>query len=537
MSTSEQLPNRNRGDILDRLQNSNEQWDVIVVGGGITGAGVLREAVRNDLSALLLEQRDYAWGTSSRSSKMVHGGLRYIAQGDIKLTRHSLVERERLVEEAPSLVYRMGYWFAHRKGVFPGRFIFGILLWLYDLLAGIRDRRYAPRNAFLAKIPGYNDDGLTGASRYTDALVDDARLVLRVLDEAREDGAVTLNYMKVVELQREGERVSGVIVEDVETGKRYALRAKTVVNATGAWADRLRAAFTTEKRVRPLRGSHIVVSTERLHVKEAVIFMHGDDNRPLFIYPWESRTVIGTTDIDHRDDLDLEASICQRELDYVLKGVNSQFPKAKLTEQDVIATWSGVRPVVSSGQGLNPSQERRDHSVWDNNGLVTVTGGKLTTFRQIAMDVLALCKPYLGHAGAWAEGRVFRRYSGAPALPALTQELSRENLERLEGRYGYLSARVFRDMPAEDFTAVADTITLWADLRWAACQEQVQHLDDLLLRRTRLGLLMREGGALVRERIDGILRDELGWDEARIDSEWVRYQSIWRTHYSLPLSA
>lgn len=517
----------NREAALERV--AAEQWDMVVIGGGITGAGVAREAARRGLRTLLVEQRDYAWGTSSRSSKMVHGGLRYIAQGDIRLTWHSLTERERLLVEAPGLVSRMGYWFAHYRHVFPGRFLFGILLMVYDLLARHRDHRYAARAEFLKRMPGYRDSDLTGASRYTDALVDDSRLVQRVLDEAMTDGALCLNYLKVESLVMANGRVTGVQLADLVGGRTLSATATVVVNATGAWADRLREKLAGERKVRPQRGSHIVLAPGRLPLAEAVIFMHADDNRPLFIYPWEGRTVVGTTDLDHREDLDIEASITPVELDYILRGVNSQFPGEKISRADVIATWSGVRPIVASGGAVHPSKERRDHTVWENDGLVTVTGGKLTTFRLIALDVLKAARQYLQGLDAGDSGAPVFRTVGTVA----TSHPARD-LQRLKGRFGFLLPQFLAEARDDEMQPIPLVEALWAELRWAARYEQVQHLDDLLLRRTRVGLLLPEGGAGHLARVRGICQQELGWSDGRWQEEEARYRMLWQAHYGLP---
>lgn len=516
-----------RADAWERVLH--DEWDLIVIGGGITGAGVAREAARRGLRTLLVEQRDYAWGTSSRSSKMVHGGLRYIAQGDIKLTWHSLTERERLLIEAPGLVTRMGYWFAHYRHVFPGRFVFGILLRVYDFLAGVRDRRFLKRKDFLVRMPGYRDAGLTGASRYTDALVDDSRLVLRVLDEACADGALALNYVKADSLIMEGGRVAGLNLHDDVTGKTASVRAKAVINATGAWADRLREKLAGERKVRPQRGSHIVLSPGRLPIDEAVIFMHPRDKRPLFIYPWEGRTVVGTTDLDHREDLDNEAAITAQETDYILEGVNSQFPDEKISTADIIATWSGVRPIVASGGGVNPSAERRDHSVWDDAGLITVTGGKLTTFRLIALDALQAASRSLGGLDvADTKAPVFR------AVGTIDTSWPVADLKRLKGRFGFHARQFLSESAKTEMEAIPQLETLWAELRWAARYEQVEHLDDLLLRRTRIGLLLPEGGSAHLLHVRSVCQAELGWDDSRWAAETERYRDIWHRYYSVP---
>lgn len=517
-----------RAALVASLANGAREFDLVVVGGGITGAGVAREATRRGVRTLLLEQADFAWGTSSRSSKMVHGGLRYIAQGDIGLTRDAVRERERLIREAPYLIDRLGYWFGHRKGKFPGPIAFGILCAVYDRLAGIHDHRFAKAGEVLRAFPGFESTALVGATRYTDSTTDDARLVLRTLDEAVADGATVLGYARVVELMREGPAVTGVVVHDALSGTTFHVRAKCVVNAAGAWADTLRAPIAGEKKVRPLRGSHLVFAHDRLPVSEALVFQHEDDKRPVFIFPWEGRTVVGTTDLDHREDLAIEAHISAQEIDYLLRGANKQFPRANVQKSDVISTWSGVRPVVASGKGLDPSKERREHVVWDDGGLVTVTGGKLTTFRLIALDVLHVAGKHLGVA-IRDDGRpVFRTFdlSVGASLPLAVRA-------RVLGRYGALAKKFVETMPSSELVPVGDTTTLWADLRWCARNERVVHLDDLLLRRTRLGNLLPKGGEAFADRIRAIAEVELGWSRDKWQTEWARYRGIIDNHYGV----
>lgn len=509
---------------------TQQSWDIIVIGGGITGVGVAREAVRRGQKTLLIEQADYSWGSSSRSSKMVHGGLRYIAQGEVRLTWHSLTERERLLREAPGLVERMGYYFAHFRGVFPGRWPFQALVMLYDFLAGVRDHRFFRAINFLQLIPGYRDQGLTGASRYTDAITDDSRLVQRVLDEAIAGGLTCLNYVKASELQMIAGRVAGIELEDRISAERCVVQAKVVINATGAWADRLRRQLINEVRVRPLRGSHLVFTATRLPLSEAIICHHPADGRVMFIYPWEGRTIVGTTDLDHDQDLDDEAVLSAAEMHYLMAGVNAAFPSAELTTGDIVSTWSGIRPVVSAGDGNDPSKESRSHSVWDNQGLITVTGGKLTTFRLIALDALKLASDYLG---------IRVRDDKAPTFTAARNEVRPASVDvlvwaRVQHRYGLHAQAFVRDMPAQELVAVADTYILFAELRWACRHEQVVHLDDLLLRRVRLGLLLPAGGLADIPELDSLLRDELGWSAEVIAAERERYLAIWARYYYLP---
>ncbi|MBU0493071.1 MAG: glycerol-3-phosphate dehydrogenase/oxidase, partial [Chloroflexi bacterium] len=371
----------------------DEPWDLIVVGGGITGAGILREATRLGLRALLVEEHDFGWGTSSRSSKLVHGGLRYLKERKLRLTRASVHERQRLLEEGPGLIDPLGFLLATYKGDHPGRWTYSAGLSIYDLLALQWTHRHYRAGDFQMLAPHITLDGLEGGFCYGDAQTDDARLVLRVIREAVAGGALALNYAGVRALLRDDEGlVCGVELRD-EAGDRAGrdrvahVRAGVVVNATGAWADRLRAEVGAPPRIRPLRGSHLIFPAWRLPVAQAVSFLHPLDRRPVFIFPWEGITLVGTTDVDHDQPLAGEPRIDPREVAYLMAAVEAHFPSLQLTLDDVISTFAGVRPVIGSGKA-DPSQESRDHVVWQEAGLLTVTGGKLTTFRLIALDVL-----------------------------------------------------------------------------------------------------------------------------------------------------
>lgn len=506
-------------------------WDLLIVGGGITGAGILREAAERGLRALLIEQRDFAWGTSSRSSKMVHGGLRYIPAGDFRLTRHAVAERERFLREAPGLVDRLPYVYPVRKRRFPGRTSMGAVLWLYDLVARRPDHRFIPADALRMQVPGLSQAGLRGGMQYSDAITDDARLVLRTLHEARAEGGTAANYIRAESVLLDGGVVRGLHLRDLCHEREADVRARLVVNATGAWADRLRHAVNDESRVRPLRGSHIVFPAWRVPVFQALTVLHPDDRRPVFIYPWEGRSVVGTTDLDHDEDLDVEAAMTTRELEYLLTCVNAELPSLDLAADDVIASFAGVRPVVGSGQ-KDPSRERRDHVVWQDRGLITVTGGKLTTFRLIAQDVFNVARelfPDLPKGDP--EVPVFRsRRSDWNPPPGLRADQQR----RLTGYYGDHAPELIRAAQPGELELVPGTRTLWVELRWAAACEAVEHLDDLMLRRTRLGLLLPQGGAAILPRVKRTCQNELGWSEQRWQREASTYRDLWARFYSLP---
>ncbi|HYD95925.1 MAG TPA: glycerol-3-phosphate dehydrogenase/oxidase [Noviherbaspirillum sp.] len=505
-------------------------WDVVVIGGGITGAGILLEAARRGLRALLVEQRDFAWGTSSRSSKLVHGGLRYIKEGKLLLTRDSVRERQNLLKEAPGLVDLQGFAFADYAGRKPGRRVFAAGLALYDLMAGMRTRQYLRADDFLMLAPHIRRERLNGGMCYADAKTDDARLVLRVLQEALDAGGTAVNYLAARRVLRADGKVTGVELADGAGDAVFSVRAKVVINATGAWADKLRQDAPQGKKLRPLRGSHLVLPAWRLPVAQAVSLMHPADGRPVFMFPWEGVTLVGTTDVDHGASLQNEASITPQEFSYLMAALEFQFPELAIRPSDVVATYAGVRPVIDSGKA-DPSREGRDHAVWLEDGLLTVTGGKLTTFRLIALDALKHAAPLIpGWQPDLRPKAVF-----APAAPLAAGgglgELARR---RLQGRYGRHALRVLEQARDGELEAIPGTETVWAELRWAARSEAVLHLEDLLLRRTRLGLQLREGGAAQMERIRRICQPELGWDDARWDAEQSAYLALWQRHYGLP---
>ncbi len=519
----------------------DQPWDVIIIGGGITGAGILREATRLGLRTLLVEQRDFGWGTSSRSSKLVHGGLRYLKERKVRLTRASVSERKRLLQEGPGLIDPLGFLLATYKGDRPGRWTYSAGLSVYDLLALQWSHRHYSADDFQMLAPHISRAGLKGGFRYGDAQTDDARLVLRVIREAVADGGTALNYVAAEGLLRDRTQhaapVIGVRLRDVgmshgPSAHRTAdVYGQVVINATGAWADRLRGQVGAEPRIRPLRGSHLIFPAWRLPVAQAVSFLHPVDRRPVFIFPWEGITLVGTTDVDHDQPLDDEPRISPKEVAYLMAAVEAQFPTLGLTLDDVISTFAGVRPVIGTGEE-DPSKESRDHVVWEEHGLLTVTGGKLTTFRLIALDALKAVRSRL------------------PGLPPLNDKvpvlnpvvvdlpgvghLDEAARRRLLGRYGAEAPALVAAAQPGELDPIPGTQTLWAELRWAARAEGVVHLDDLLLRRVRLGHLLPEGGKEHLSRIRAICQPELGWDDARWQAEEDVYLELWRACYSLP---
>ena len=373
--------------------------------------------------------------------------------------------------------------------------------------------------------------GLRGGMLYQDAKTDDARLVLRVLQEARQHGGVAVNYLGVTSLLRTQDQVDGALLQDAIGNQQHTVRARLVISATGAWADGLRGQVGGAPRLRPLRGSHLLLPAWRLPLAQAVSLMHPHDGRPVFAYPWEGVTLVGTTDVDHGAGLDAEAAITRGEFDYLLAALRWQFPALDLVEGDVIATFSGVRPVVASG-ALDPSQEAREHALWVEQGLLTVAGGKLTTFRAIALQALRMAAPLLPHWRADLRARPI--FAAVAPLTGAAMRLDVDQRLRLLGRHGAQAQALCDAAQDGELAMIPGTQTLWAQLRWGARMENVEHLDDLLLRRTRLGLQLAGGALAILPRVRAICQQELGWSDARWEEEQARYLALWRRHYSVP---
>lgn len=515
------------------LEKLPKTWDLIVIGGGITGAGILREATRMDLKVILIEQKDFAWGTSSRSSKLVHGGLRYIKEGHFLMTKIAVEERDRLLAEAPGLVEPLGFLLPVYEEQSPGRKILKVGLTIYDIMAGERQHQFLETEDFLAKLPGLNPEGLKGGFHYFDAQADDSRLVLRLINEAIASGAYALNYTAVKSIIRTDEgNVVGVEVEDVETGESGSLFSNAVVNATGCWAEKLHPSPERHRHLRPLRGSHLVFPSEVLPLQEGFSFIHPRDNRAAFVVPWEGAVLVGTTDIDHTENLAVVPSITESEVAYLMEGIQAIFPSLNLALNDCIAAFAGIRPVLSAGKS-KPSQESREHVVWVDQGLITVTGGKLTTFRRLAWDALKAAKQYLP-----PDREVNRKdpaFAAVPHAPANDRGLSLQVWRRLYGRYGKAAEAVVRKAAPEDLTIIPGTHTLWAELPHVAKNEKIRHLGDLLLRRVRIGLLTPEGGKKYFKRVQKLCENVLPWDRKRWKEEIKMYIELWNQAYNLPV--
>jgi glycerol-3-phosphate dehydrogenase len=516
----------------------NQEFDLIIIGGGITGAGILREAARAGLKAVLFEQGDFASGTSSRSSKLVHGGLRYLKNAQIKLTSESVHERDHLLKEGRGLVTPLPFVMANFRGdKIPG-WVFGIGLTMYDLLALKWNHAAYDPAGLRGLVPQLSAPDLDSGFRYFDAQTDDARLVLRVMQEAVADGALALNYARVEGLLKSKGHVAGVAVRDLapgsdpfdyaQGGQTAEVRARVVVSATGAWADEIRAQVGGPNRLRVLRGSHLFFPWSKLPLTRAVTFLHPKDGRPVFIYPWEGVTLVGTTDVDHGAAPSTDLRIGAAEAEYLMDSVRRVFPALGLTLGDAQSTLAGVRAVVDTGKA-NPSKESREFVLWNESGLLTVSGGKLTTFRLMAHTALRAVRAALPkHA---IPRRTMRVLDPLPA-ETLICDLPGDLRLRLLGRYGNEACHLVDAAHEGEVAAIGPSPSLWAELRWAARTEGVVHLDDLLARRLRLNINLPGGGVNEMEKIRSIVQAELGWEDARWEKEEAAYRELWKMYYS-----
>jgi glycerol-3-phosphate dehydrogenase len=448
----------------------------------------------------------------------VHGGLRYLAKGQVRTAARAVAQRESLLRELPGLVSPLPFVVPLRREERARRAGYRATIGLYEVLAGRTPRLGISAPELALRAPTVHRDGVSGALAYAEGRTDDARLVLRVLREAAAGGAVALNAVEVSGLVHRAGRVAGVQVRDRLTAQSGELAAAVVVNATGSWSDRLRRDVAGPPRMRPVRGSHLLFPAWRFPLHIGVNVRSPRDGRHVSVLPWEGATLVGTTDLDHHGDLAAEPAITADEVGYLLECVTTSFPSLELTAADVLSTWSGVRPVVSTGAARS-GDERRDHVVWDEQGMLTATGGKLTTFQVLADDVLAAARP---------------RVSSAPAATRPPLRAAQQAPDRLSGRFGTEAAELAGTASADEREPIGGTSTTWAEVRWSARREAVTGLADLMLRRTRLGLLLPRGGEQVLDDVRAVCRDELGWDAARWERERADYTALVRDCYAVP---
>ncbi len=516
--------------------DSNKLWDLIIIGGGVTGAGISSEAAASGFDVLLIEANDFSSGTSSRSGKLVHGGIRYIHNMQYAVSFNSVKERESLIKGSNGLVKRFPFAYLLLDSDDESHLKLAEDMFLYELFAGRFGFKVCSQKNMLASFPQIGNTGQRGGFLYTEGVADDSRLTLRLIFDAIKQGGHAINYMKVENLLKNSKgRVCGVATHDLSPeggGKSAEIKSKVVINAAGFLSDQIRAHVNGEPRIRKQRGSHINFPWSKLPISQALVFNHPYDNRIQFALPWDGITIIGTTDLDENSSIDYltqEPSISKEELDYLLYSAQHIFPEAGLSEKDICSTFCGIRPIIKSSSS-DPSKESRRHAVWDESGLITISGGKLTTFRLMAHETLKRARIYLGGRSTKVISKTQFDIHETREFPV--NSLNTQEKERLISRYGNDTIKLLKGAASKEIERIENTPYLWMELKWAAKNEKVIHLDDLLLRRTRIGLLLKKGGKYLMRRIRNTVASELEWDERRWKREIDSYNLIWKNYYS-----
>jgi glycerol-3-phosphate dehydrogenase len=542
--TASRPPLAARGADLEQL--GRETWDVLIVGGGIVGCGALLDAASRGLRAALIEQDDIAVGTSSRSSRLIHGGLRYLEQFHVGLVREALHERARLLELAPHLVRLESFLFPLYGRPVVTRSFFQSGMVLYDLLGSAKSGgRHHHLSAAAARelAPGLRPEGLQGAILYHDGMEDDARFTLAVLRTARREGGLAVTRAKAVRALREGDRVTGAVVRDVVTGTEFDVHATTVLDATGVWGSRPDRPFGSDRasfNVLPSRGSHILVARDRIPAQTGVTIRV--PGKVAFMVPWPRHWVIGTTDDPFTGPVD-RPSASGAEVDKILSALNGAFAAA-VTRDDIVGTFAGLRPLIAPSGASSTVKVSREHKVAvERRGLVRISGGKYTTYRLMARDAI---DAVLGDdAGDRPSGTADLPILGAAPraeLDALAARLAAEpgmdadRARSLVDRHGTEAADVLALGREQDLVRqlVPEHPFLEAEVAWAVEHELAMALDDVLARRMRLAQTVRDRGASAAPRVAAITGEILGWDASRQEAEVARYLEGAHREFDVP---
>ncbi|MEQ9503444.1 MAG: glycerol-3-phosphate dehydrogenase [Deltaproteobacteria bacterium] len=529
---------RQRNAVLDEVDGGD--FDLVVVGGGINGAGVAHDAALRGLRVLLVEQRDFAFGTSSRSSKLIHGGLRYLEHYQFKLVFEGTNERAALRRIAPHLVRPLMFALPVYEGDRHPLWLMDVGLWMYDSLSlfKVEKRHITLRSSkrMLEREPLLNPEGLTGGIIYYDCMTDDARMTLENAIAATELGSPVLTRAKVVGVSGlEGDATPRVAIRDGITDRLIEVSARGVVNCTGAWTDKTRSLAQVEDQiVRPTKGVHIVVEHDRLPCSQASALLAPQDGRVFFAIPWHGRTVLGTTDTDFEGDPG-EIGVTLDDVQYLLAAANHHFPGQNLTPDDVFATWAGLRPLIKPDDAASESDVPREHKLYRDGRMVTIAGGKLTTYRRMAAETVDV-------AAQVADLKVPGSKSQKAKLPgargltkdfdALAEELQKQAdlpedvAQRLANVYGSRAKDVAAYVSADK--AMRDRITpdrdaIFAEVAFAVERELALSVDDVMVRRTSLTLTAKDQGMSAVERVADVMGERLGWSDAERQASLDEY--------------
>ena len=515
--------------------------DVLVIGGGITGAGIARDAALRGFRTALVDKSDFGAGTSSHSSRLIHGGIRYLEHGAFRLVFEASHERRVLLRIAPHLVRPLAFLFpVYRGGRLPA-WKLRAGMWLYDLLSSFRNvhwHRWLGAKKVRRVEPGLRDRGLIGAALYYDAQADDARLVIATLRSALRAGAIAANYVETTALLKPDGRVRGAVVRDVLTGETATIRANVVVSATGPWSDTMRRLDDPQAApiLRLTKGAHVTVPRRRVGNEHAVTLLSQLDGRVMFVLPWGDLAYIGTTDTDADSSPDA-LRITAADVTYLLRSANAAFPDAHLTSHDVVSAWVGLRPLLRADHA-NPSQVSREHQVFESQqGLISIAGGKLTTYRVMARDVVDRVAKRLHEL----DGRAIPGRPPTDRLPlpggeaaelevlveaARARGAAEATARHLVTNYGSEAAAVLnlvdRDRRLGD-PVLPGRPEIWAEVTYAVEREMAVRVQDVLIRRLHLFYEVADHGQSVVPKVTAQMKQLLGWDDAREAEELRDY--------------
>jgi glycerol-3-phosphate dehydrogenase len=509
-----------REKAIDRIENT-ESWDFLVIGGGATGLGVAVDAAARGYRTLLVERDDFAKGTSSRSTKLVHGGVRYLKQGNISLVFEALRERGLLCENAPHLVHHLSF-IVPIYSWWEGPF-YGIGMKIYDRLAGklgMNPSKILSREETLRRIPTLKPGGLQRGVEYYDGQFDDARLAVNLAETIFDLGGTAVNYMPVAALIKENNLIAGAVIRDLESGKEHSVRARVVVNATGVFTDSVRKMDEPGAKsiVTASQGSHVVLPKAFLPGTSAIMVPHTPDGRVLFAVPWHDHVVVGTTDVAV-DTIRREPTPMDEEIGFILTTAAKYLSKAP-TRRDVLSVFAGLRPLVKVGDAKKTATLSRDHTILiSNSGLLTITGGKWTTFRKMAEDAVDQAQTMAGlderpcpttHLRIHGSGK---QEIDAPCLSVYgTDAPAVQELAALEPA---LAEKIHPDLPY-----------IKAEVVWAVREEMARTVEDVLSRRTRGLLLGARASIEAAPVVADLLARELGRDEVWKDKAVADYKAV-----------
>ena len=530
-------PKESRARSLEAL--ASRRFDLLVIGGGITGAATARDAALRGMQVALVERDDFASGTSSRSSRLIHGGLRYLEHGHLRLVFESSGERRRLLRLAPHLVRPLPFTWPVYAGSRVPQWKLRAGMVLYDALALFRNaggHESLGADETLAREPALRGEGLRGGERYFDAATDDARLTLANALGAAQQSAVVVNHADVRSLVFQDGAVGGAVVRDTLTGRELTVRARAVVSAVGPWTDELRRLETpgTPSSVRGTKGVHIAVPRERIGNRDALTLLSPVDGRVMFVLPAGTHAIIGTTDTP-TDEPPGDVRASEEDIEYLLRTVGSFFPRARLSRGDVVSAWAGIRPLVASGYGAGPSSASREHAVVRSpRGLIVVSGGKLTTYRIIAADVVAEVERAL-HRAPLPVPTADLPLPGADftSLDAERRAAAERTASRAIGdRLVFAHGSAWRDVlaladgdPSLREPLVPGLPYLRAEVAWAVLHERACTLADILVRRMPVAFETRDNGRAAAGDASSIMAGLLGWNREEIAGARDAYQT------------